>query len=256
MRVVPFAPDERLAPFVRDIRVVETDVETTRALIPETGVLLAFRYSGSARDLRAGPTPIPDAAITGLHRTARRMCTSPGGGVVVVAFREAGAVPFLSEPLHHLFGHTIALEHVAPRPYIDRTLERVTRARDARERVRVVQDFLLERLRPDRADALVTHAVRMLHATHGSMRVEDVARRLEISRDRLEKRFRQQIGASPKSFATIVRLRRSIELYRDGTNLAELSVAAGYFDQSHFIRDFRAFTGEAPGRFFRSQEHC
>jgi AraC-like DNA-binding protein len=40
------------------------------------------------------------------------------------------------------------------------------------------------------------------------------------------------------------------------TKLTRLAVDAGYFDQSHFIREFRAFTGTAPRRFFQSVEHC
>lgn len=41
-----------------------------------------------------------------------------------------------------------------------------------------------------------------------------------------------------------------------GASLTRLSAEAGYFDQSHFIREFRAVTGEAPGRFFGNGDHC
>jgi len=37
---------------------------------------------------------------------------------------------------------------------------------------------------------------------------------------------------------------------------SRLALAAGYFDQSHFIREFRSVTGEAPERFFRAGGYC
>lgn len=259
MRVTTFDPDERLAAFVKGVRVIETDVEATRALIPEAGLVAAFRYRGSARDLEAGPECLPDAAPFGLRRTARRMCTSAGGGVVVVSFLETGAAAFFDWPLHHLFQTTVDVHQLAPREQVSRVLERIARARHGEERILAVQDFLCERLRAgSRADRdeLVLAAVRALRATHGSLRIEQLSDELGISRDRFEKRFRRIVGASPKQFATILRLHRAMGLHRQGANLTELSHTSGYFDQSHFIRDFRAFTGEAPRRFFETVEHC
>jgi AraC-like DNA-binding protein len=87
-------------------------------------------------------------------------------------------------------------------------------------------------------------------------RVGDLADDLDVGLDSLEKRFRQAVGASPKQLATITRLRHAVESYRPGESLTRLSLDAGYFDQSHFIREFRAFTGTPPRRFFATNEHC
>jgi AraC-like DNA-binding protein len=98
--------------------------------------------------------------------------------------------------------------------------------------------------------------VRAIRAAPGSIRIRALAARLGLSQDRLEKRVRRAVGASPKQLASILRLRRAVDAYRPGASLTRLSADAGYFDQSHFIREFRSVTGEAPQRFFGAGDHC
>jgi transcriptional regulator GlxA family with amidase domain len=86
----------------------------------------------------------------------------------------------------------------------------------------------------------VSAAVRTIRAMHGVVRIAALARALGIAQDPLEKRFRAMIGASPKQYAEILRLRRAIESYHSGASLTRASIEAGYFDQPHFNRDFRA----------------
>jgi hypothetical protein len=79
MRLRSHVPSPELAPYVRVIRIVETDAETTRVLLPETGINVGFRYRGSATELGPGAAPLPMTTIAGLRRAARRMHTSADG---------------------------------------------------------------------------------------------------------------------------------------------------------------------------------
>ena len=72
-----------------------------------------------------------------------------------------------------------------------------------------------------------------------------------LSQSALERRFRREVGASPKKFAALVRLRHVVRLRRAGVSLTDIAHAAGYADQPHFIKDFKRFTGQAPESFFR-----
>jgi len=95
MRMIPFAPSERLRPFVRAITLVETSDASTSAPVPEPGLLLGIRFSGTAALCEGNvASRLPDSGLTGIRSTVHRIHTSARGGIVVVAFQTAvGASP-------------------------------------------------------------------------------------------------------------------------------------------------------------------
>jgi len=279
MRITVIAPSERLAPFVRRFTVIETEADATRALLPEQGLMLGIRFIGSATLLGSAEDPaagvaargsspgieasiaagrairMPDATLTGIVGAARRMRTS-AGSAVFAAFRETGAARFFAAPLHELFGRTLALDEVVPRADVARVQECMAGAADHPRRIALLEEFLLSRLLPGGADRVADAAVAAIRRAHGSLRISQLARELGISQDPLEKRFRRTVGTSPKQLASLVRLRRVIDAQRAGASWSRLAIEAGYFDQSHFNREFRAVTGEAPRQFFRRDTFC
>nr|WP_306819282.1 helix-turn-helix domain-containing protein [Leptospira sp. id769339] len=74
---------------------------------------------------------------------------------------------------------------------------------------------------------------------------------MPISRDSYEKRFREVIGTSPKQLSNLVRMRNIIDSYSSKISFTDLAQESGYFDQAHFIKDFKTFTDETPKRFFK-----
>lgn len=259
MKLHRFAPSESLAPFVRVFEVLETDTPMLRSLVPEPGLILAFRYAGSASLLEGGlARRMPDQALTGMRRTARRMVTPAGGGLVLAKFRGAGAGAFFGLPLHHLFGETVDLNALAEPGAVRAAADRLGAAQDHRARVAAVEAFLLA-LRARRAwpgDPLVDAALRAIQADPAALRVGALAQALGLSVDSLEKRFRQVAGASPKQLAAILRLRRAIAGHRPGTSLTRLALDAGYYDQPHFIRQVVAAVGVPPKTFLEGAEYC
>ncbi|HVZ74398.1 MAG TPA: helix-turn-helix domain-containing protein [Polyangia bacterium] len=250
MKIV--APSSALAPFVREMMIVDVREEVTHVRLPEPGLVLGVRYAGAASVL-AGETAtqLPDVSLAGMTGTARRMRTAAGGGVVLARFQPGGAAAFFATPLHELFGATLSLDALVPATDVDRLRTQVSEAATEAARVAALDAFLVARLRPE-TDDVVAAAVRLLDDARGALPIRALARHLAISQDPLEKRFRRVVGASPKQFASLLRLRRALESYRPGASLAALALDAGYYDQSHFNRELRAVTGEPPGRFLRA----
>jgi AraC-like DNA-binding protein len=157
-----------------------------------------------------------------------------------------------------LSGRSVALDEAAPRPDVARGLAGVAAAAGPAARVAALEAFLLG-LRAGRAhapDPVAAAAADAIRRAHGLVRVADLARAAGLGRGRLEERFRRAVGAPPKRIAALVRLRRALALHRAGATLTRAAAAAGYADQSHLVRAFRACAGEPPRRFLRTAEHC
>lgn len=250
-----FAPPAALAPFVRDFMIVDVDDEVTRVRVPEPGLVLGVRYRGFASLLGENTeVRLPNVTLTGMSHTARRMRTGARGGVVLARFHPGGAAQFFDQPLDELFGSTASLAEILPTAARELG-DRVTEATSPASRLEALECFLLGRLRPRIPDPVVVRALSEITSVGGAVKIGPLARSLGISQDPLEKRFRRAVGATPKQFASLLRLRRAIDGYRPGASLADLALESGFFDQSHFSRELRAMTGQSPHRFFRAGEY-
>ena len=168
---------------------------------------------------------------------------------VVAAFRPLGAACFFGFPLQELFGSIVPLSELVGAADVREIESRLAEVPGVAARTAIVDAFLVRRL-ARRDDPLVSAAVDRIVRSGGNLRIHALARELGTSQDPFEKRFRRMAGASPKQFASIIRFRRAVAAHASQQTLAALAHATGYFDQSHLAREFRAFTGEPPSRFF------
>jgi AraC-like DNA-binding protein len=101
------------------------------------------------------------------------------------------------------------------------------------------------------SDARIDRAVELLARGRS---VDDVAREVNLSRQHLRRRFLEQVGVGPKTFARVARFQRLLAHLRGRSAPSWAAAAAdvGYFDQSHLIADFRELAGTTPVPFFLS----
>lgn len=165
---------------------------------------------------------------------------------------EGGAAAFFKEPMHELFETSQPLDNLIPRSKLNDIEEALAEAANNPERIAIVEKFLHSSLITQQPDLLILHAIETIKQANGSLRIKDLIAVLPISQDPFEKRFRRITGASPKQFAGITKLRGLIHNYSPAQSLTDLAHSSGYFDQAHFIKDFRSFTGQSPRDFFKS----
>ncbi|OPB89072.1 helix-turn-helix domain-containing protein [Elizabethkingia ursingii] len=87
---------------------------------------------------------------------------------------------------------------------------------------------------------------------NSTMSIEEIAKKNQISRQYLNKIFQKYVGKSPSEFRKVNKFRNSISQKNKNTNLIELSLDADFYDQSHFIRNFKELTKVNPGSFFNN----
>lgn len=98
-------------------------------------------------------------------------------------------------------------------------------------------------------DERVVFALRKILQHQGNLSVSTLEQQLFLSQRRLEQLFKQHLGLSPKSYADIARFQSVLSTAGGQVNLTELALESGYYDQSHFIRHFKKFTGVLPSAF-------
>jgi AraC-like DNA-binding protein len=256
MKVEKFLPSAALLPFVREFIIIESDLVTDSSAIPDTSMVMSFRYKGKVHLMDGEEkTTLPDTVVSGLRRSSRHFMYEENTSNLLVVFTEGGINAFSRTPAHELFGQHIHSGDLFHSSTLNEILQRLAEAVANTDRIKIMQSFLLKHLTNSKADLLINNALQLIKRQNGIIRIKDLATSLYISQDAFEKRFRTIVGSTPKQYASIVRLRHLITAYPSYHSLTDASYEAGYFDQSHFIKDFRLFTGQTPKDFFRSARY-
>jgi AraC-like DNA-binding protein len=97
--------------------------------------------------------------------------------------------------------------------------------------------------------------VHALGSAGPASRTREVARLVGLSQRRFITLFKEEVGITPKLFSRVRRFQRALVLIRRSAapNWPALALECGYFDQSHLIRDFLAFSGFSPNEYFARQ---
>lgn len=253
MRFTEYPPSARLAPYVKCYAITESPAENTYKVFPSPGLVIGIQYSGGLRTMAGQvPTPLSAAGVTGIADTYQVFSSVPETGTVLVYFTETGFAQMTSHPVNELFNLNLSLYDIFEREGIDVVREKLEQAATDMQRIRIVERYLLTRLRGVATDKLVVEAVRLMYASKGTIRISDLNKKLFVSQSPLEKRFRQLVGTTPKKFASLVRFHAVLGQMNTTATLTGIAYANGYFDQAHFIQDFKKFTGINPEQFRRS----
>jgi AraC-like DNA-binding protein len=127
--------------------------------------------------------------------------------------------------------------------------EQLLNASCDQERVDKLSRFLRARLdSAGREDLLVTESLQLIRAELHSIRVPRLLKSLKVSERQLERRFVHATGFSPHQYIRILRFRKAVQLMKVNrfARLCDLAHELNYVDQSHFIKDIKAFTGYTP----------
>jgi AraC-like DNA-binding protein len=116
-----------------------------------------------------------------------------------------------------------------------------------------ILETFLSALRKNDIPPIVSHTVARVDATHGSLRVADLHKELDVSRKHLAVSFARYVGISAKSYAQIQRFLWTLEQLRNSSDVewSRLAAEAGYSDQSHLVRDFRRVGAASPTEYLR-----
>lgn len=261
MKFVEIQPGERLKPYVQCYFLIEseTSIEFADTIFPRGFIEIAFNLGEAIWKSAREAAFYSDPAVELLGQNIQPVSVKTAGRVKMLGIRffPHTAVCFLDGEMKD-FNNQIAdlrdLFHERIRTLHERLIEAATLA----DGLALIESFLLKRLsitegRLDKM-ALITQAVQDLTNNHSGKSIEYIAARYNISSRYLQKLFLQYIGVTPKIFAKINRFQQSLTLLNSkNVSLTSVAYDCGYFDQSHFIKEFKLFSGTTPTTYLNNR---
>jgi AraC-like DNA-binding protein len=247
------APSPPLAPYVTGLWVYD-DLMTLSpgplTILPDTAGYICFLCADPIHAAHKKETYTARSGLSGFQ-SYRFDLQSPGTISGVTARLTAwGLSAFLGDAVEACAEMRVDCHELFPRAEVRELEERLFHLQSAAARAQCVEAFLLAHLRERSVDRLVRAACSSLARTGGSLPVNALARDFGLSERTLERRFLRSIGTTPKKYARVLRLQQAVQLRERYSSWAEIAHAAGYYDQSHLIRDCREMYGDSPEALF------
>jgi transcriptional regulator GlxA family with amidase domain len=176
---------------------------------------------------------------------------------MAVTFKPGGAFPFLGLAADELLDTHVSLQDIWGHGALV-IRERLSAGRTAQRRFQILEDVLLSQLvrRPEHHPAVLS-ALEYFRRNPSRAVVGKLARDLGLSNRRLIDVFSFEVGVKPKLFLRIRRFQRLLQQVHllPAVDWEQVALEHGYFDQSHLIRDFVAFSGISPADYLRRLHH-
>ncbi|QRG68132.1 helix-turn-helix transcriptional regulator [Brevibacillus choshinensis] len=194
--------------------------------------------------------------IYGVGKSTTVRVVQDHGWVIGIKFKPGGFYPFLGDPVSRLTDSSVPLEEVFGME--SRGRERfILSAPDDQSMVSRVEAFLVERLpEKDPNVSLVHEMVLSFRDDRSVVRVEDAVRLTGMNKRAMQRLFDRYVGVSPKSVIKRYRLHEAAMRIDQGevADWLDLSTELGYYDHSHFIRDFKSIVGMSPEEYRKKVE--
>lgn len=165
-----------------------------------------------------------------------------------VRFRAGGAYPFWRIPLSEMMNGHVGIDVVVDAETRS-TFRQIEDAVTIEERITLLEGWLMGHLvNVDERLPMVQTSLAWIRRAKGQLTIPDVAERLYISQRQLERLYKTHVGVSPKKYARLLRVEAArIRLNHDrSTSEAEIGNDTGFYDQAHFIREFKSIVGMTP----------
>jgi AraC-like DNA-binding protein len=232
---------------------------TKQRIIPDGCIEMVFVLGDEIKRYTSDTAYIIQPRAFVLGQITKPFFVQPTGSVnsFAVRFYPYGFANFVSTPLKELANRETPLDEVFGAEQADELIRQVVQAQDTDARIRSVETFLVKRLESEAAiSKIVQTTVAAILSTKGNISIKEALEDDRAKRRQLERKFLHQIGISPKQLGRVVRLQTALRmmLEPEPQSLSKVAYGSDYYDQAHFSKDFKEFTGTTPKEFFKDKE--
>jgi AraC-like DNA-binding protein len=257
MNYQTFVPAADLSTFIKCYWTLESPAEANpgiQRIVPDGCMEMIFHYGDLYKQYREDGSFLIQPRCFVFGQITQPLDIEPTGdtGIFAVRFFPDGFTPFATLPLQQMENKAVSLQVLFGNDGVAIENDLLSAA-TSEARIGIIEKFLLQRLvLPEAIDRIAKSSVEVLMQLNGQLSVGELSDQLNIHRRQLERRFSAVIGLSPKQLAKIIRLQSTLKLLakKQFTSLTAIAYEGEYYDQAHFIRDFKEFTGMSPKKFY------
>lgn len=245
-------PSAALTPFIKHYWILRINLNTpvTERIIPVGCIHLTFHrekqlYSLTEKQLQ------PKAFICGQSDFYSDIVSTGCLNMLVVVFQPHAPKVFFEMPVNKFYGMNISVDDLDDLALSD-LQKQIMDTPDDTQCVRLIESFLFKRL-----FSIPEYNLRRVHATIQKIdlcphpTITGLAQTACLSNKQFNRIFTEYIGTTPKEYIRIIRLQRALHVLetQPDINFSQLACECGYYDQSHLIKEFKAFSGYTPGEY-------
>ncbi|SHG57966.1 DUF6597 domain-containing transcriptional factor [Flagellimonas flava] len=257
MKYQTFQPHPDLASLIScywSLEVPASDNPQRQRIVPDGKIEMAFIFGDDIKHYTTENEYVLQPRAFVLGQTLEPFYIEPTGYVdsFSISFYPYGFANFVDVPLKTLANKETPIENLFGHETAKNLENQMVQAADTQERITIVEKFLLDRLnQTNTVDTIVKLTVEALLATKGNTSISNILKEDPSKRRQLERKFSEQIGISPKQLGKVIRLQSALKLLLsgEGESLTKIAYESEYYDQAHFIKDFKEFTGISPKEF-------
>lgn len=249
-----FYPSQFLSQYVKYYWTCAHDRDVREVMFPTGSLELCIDISTGDTIRHRGDRSmaVPRVEILGHWNIPTSATIKKGNTCLITRFHSHAGAFFFPEQLAGFTNRSVDLYDIMgkdAREFHQRLMDQP----GLEQKVAVLDAFLVGRLRGGGADrqkmALIQGLCKSIEGNAGSFDIKRLGGEFGISDRYVQKLFLNYVGIPPKSFFSVNRFNRSLQLVRSAKlSLTDIAYECGYYDQAHFIKEFRSYTGLAPSQ--------
>jgi hypothetical protein len=234
--------------------------ETERQrIVPDGMIEMAFILGDDIKRYTGEESFILQPRSMVLGQTIEPFYIEPTGYVNTFAIRfyPYGFANFVTVPIRSLANKETQLEDLFGIETARALEKQIVEAKETVQRIEIVERFFLDKLSDQSVvDSVIKTTVDALLSSKGNTSIKEILKDDLSKRRQLERKFAKQIGVSPKQLMKVIRLQTALKmlLNETGESLTDIAYQSEYYDQAHFIKDFKEFTGVSPRKFLEDEQ--
>lgn len=232
-----------------------SDIAINHKLIPQRNINLRFNLSDTAHYLSINGNQhlLEKVYFSGIHdhfvNASLKLCGNVD--TLGICFYPDGFYPFINIPISEFSNNLFGADEVGSK-LLYSVRDRLLSVQDIKLRLDILENELIKLLIiNNNYSEYFSNIFKEFMDSKAKCTIADLCKKYNICPRRFERMFDKYIGVSANTYSTLNRFHSSMNdlLKHDFLKLSDLAYDNGYFDQMHFIKDFKRFTGDTPKKF-------